>query len=362
MEPGFDPISTRATSRCTLRSIGRLPSCSSIRWFLRLHRNDAHAAQHGVTSYSARARSLARSCWVQSGVSKGRETLMGRHEGPSLDEDSEPNSKSPSTSENGKARRWPKVLAWTGGLLTPVIVAALTPAGPWLVDQTKFALGIPPFTVTVNFDTGLTCPAWVVPKTIEAVPVPSSPIAFDEGWAAAASGADADTTAVRITLQGSSDNAVDVQDVKVRTLNRAKPSGVVVGGGPNCGAGLTPRHYHLDLDATHVTAVAQAGTTVAVDPNDASIQSRVPMPAVPFPYVISTKDLEEIDMTADTHTCWCEWVLELSWSASGHAGTTEITADGVTPHGRPFRTSASTGLPQYQYTGATGHWTPGPAH
>ncbi|HEY3482963.1 MAG TPA: transcriptional regulator, partial [Streptomyces sp.] len=110
------------------------------------------------------------------------------------------------------------------------------------------------------------------------------------------------------------------------------------------GSDMTPRHFAVDLDKDRPVA----RTVPAVDRG-------ARQPAVTMPYRVSTRDPEELLVSATTAGCDCRWYLELDWSSQGRTGTVRID-----DHGRPFRTSAITGLPHYWYgmVGDRRQWTP----
>ncbi|GAA1422103.1 hypothetical protein GCM10009601_23010 [Streptomyces thermospinosisporus] len=172
--------------------------------------------------------------------------------------------------------------------------------------------------------------------------VPPPPAAQDApAWAAAQGAVHGGKTRVEVSVQGKSEAAVVLTALRVRVAGRSKPvAGNAYGMDQGCGGALTPRYFDVDLDKDRPIARAVAG-------NDAG----TPIPAVRLPYRVSSKEPEVLLVTARTGTCDCRWYLELDWSSQGRTGTVRID-----DHGRPFRTSAITGLPHYEYDTLNRRW------
>jgi hypothetical protein len=151
---------------------------------------------------------------------------------------------------------------------------------------------------------------------------------------------------VRITVQGRSpSDAVVLQALHVRVVGRAAPrpwNAYRMDNG--CGGAVTPRHFAVDLDRPRPLARP-------VDGLDASGAEVRRIPAVSFPYKVTSSDPEELLVSARTAGCDCRWYLELEWSAGARTGTARIT-DG----GKPFRTSGTRGRPTYVHDSAEGRW------
>ncbi|GAA0655738.1 hypothetical protein GCM10009535_38310 [Streptomyces thermocarboxydovorans] len=172
--------------------------------------------------------------------------------------------------------------------------------------------------------------------------VPPPPAAQDApAWAAAQGAVHGGKTRVEVSVQGKSEAAVVLTALRVRVAGRSKPvAGNAYGMDQGCGGALTPRYFDVDLDKDRPIARAVAG-------NDAG----TPIPAVRLPYRVSSKEPEVLLVTARTGTCDCRWYLELDWSSQGRTGTVRID-----DRGRPFRTSAITGLPHYEYDTLNRRW------
>ncbi|WP_314616186.1 helix-turn-helix domain-containing protein [Streptomyces stackebrandtii] len=169
-------------------------------------------------------------------------------------------------------------------------------------------------------------------------------------WAGAKRAVHGGETRVRISLQGRSpSSAVVLQALHVRVVGRAQPlpwTAYRMGGG--CGGAVTPRHFAVDLDRPRPLARP-------VDGYDASGAEGRTIPAVSFPYAVTSADPEELLVTARTAGCDCRWYLELAWSSEGRSGTVRI-GDG---EGKPFRTSGIKGSPVHEYDPVGRRWITG---
>ncbi|WP_063886140.1 helix-turn-helix transcriptional regulator [Streptomyces sp. Root63] len=173
------------------------------------------------------------------------------------------------------------------------------------------------------------------------------PVAADSGaWAGMHGAVHGGEALVRITVQGRSpSDAVILHALHVRLVDRAAPlpwNAYQMDNG--CGGAVTPRHFAVDLDRPRPLARP-------VDGLDASGAEVRKIPAVSFPYKVTSSDPEELLVSARTAGCDCRWYLELEWSAGGRTGTVRIT-DG----GKPFRTSGTRGRPAYVHDSAEGRW------
>ncbi|MGW4233343.1 helix-turn-helix domain-containing protein [Streptomyces sp. NPDC004980] len=186
---------------------------------------------------------------------------------------------------------------------------------------------------------------YLVDRAPRAVALP--PVAADSGaWAGTHGAVHGGEALVRITVQGRSpSDAVVLHALHVRVVDRAAPlpwNAYRMDNG--CGGAVTPRHFAVDLDRPRPLARP-------VDGLDASGAEVRKIPAVSFPYKVTSSDPEELLVSARTAGCDCRWYLELEWSAGGRTGTVRIT-DG----GKPFRTSGTRGRPAYVHDSAEGRW------
>ncbi|WP_426501759.1 helix-turn-helix domain-containing protein [Streptomyces sp. D54] len=186
---------------------------------------------------------------------------------------------------------------------------------------------------------------YLVDRAPRAVAQP--PIAADSGaWAGTHGAVHGGEALVRITVQGRSpSDAVVLHALHVRVVDRAAPlpwNAYRMDNG--CGGAVTPRHFAVDLDRPRPLARS-------VDGFDASGAEVRKIPAVSFPYKVTSSDPEELLVSARTAGCDCRWYLELEWSAGGRTGTVRIT-DG----GKSFRTSGARGRPAYVHDSVEGRW------
>nr|WP_203187524.1 helix-turn-helix transcriptional regulator [Streptomyces pratensis] len=186
---------------------------------------------------------------------------------------------------------------------------------------------------------------YLVDRAPRAVAPP--PVAADSGaWAGTHGAVHGGEALVRITVQGRSpSDAVVLHALHVRVVDRAAPlpwNAYRMDNG--CGGAVTPRHFAVDLDRPRPLARP-------VDGLDASGAEVRKIPAVSFPYKVTSSDPEELLVSARTAGCDCRWYLELEWSAGGRTGTVRIT-DG----GKPFRTSGTRERPAYVHDSAEGRW------
>ncbi|MEV7286263.1 helix-turn-helix transcriptional regulator [Streptomyces sp. NPDC093252] len=174
--------------------------------------------------------------------------------------------------------------------------------------------------------------------------VPPPPAAQDaRAWASAQGAVHGKDTNVRITVQGTSETAVVLEALRVRVVGRAEPvKGTSYAMDQGCGGSITPRYFDVDLDRDRPIARSVPGSDEGTE-----------IPAVKLPYRVSSTDPEVLEVTARTVGCACDWYLELDWSSQGRTGTVRID-DG----GRPFRTSATTGLDRYVYDTLDRRWVP----
>ncbi|MEU6084126.1 helix-turn-helix domain-containing protein [Streptomyces sp. NPDC047108] len=179
--------------------------------------------------------------------------------------------------------------------------------------------------------------------------VPPPPVEQDAPtWASAQRAVHGATTNVEVTLQGTSSEAVVLQELHVRVVSRDRPlawSSFAMENG--CGGALTPAAFAVDLDASRPLARPTDGYDGVSDK---------PLPAVRLPYRVSATDPLVLLVNARTAGCSCRWFLELDWTSRGRKGTVRID-DG----GRPFRTSSVKGRPEYGYALDTRTWTRAPS-
>ncbi|MFD5412710.1 helix-turn-helix domain-containing protein [Streptomyces nojiriensis] len=172
--------------------------------------------------------------------------------------------------------------------------------------------------------------------------VPPPPVEADApAWAAAQRAVHAGTQIVEVTLHGTGEGAVVLEDLEVRVAARRKPPAWnVYQMSQGCGGGLTPAAFAVNLDAPRPLARPVAG-------NDGG--STLPAPA--FPLRVSAAEPAVLRVEAATTGCDCDWFLDLRWTGPSGSGTLRIDEGG-----RPLRTSAASGRPVYGYAPEQGRW------
>ncbi|WP_327734904.1 helix-turn-helix domain-containing protein [Streptomyces nojiriensis] len=172
--------------------------------------------------------------------------------------------------------------------------------------------------------------------------VPPPPVEADApAWAAAQRAVHAGTQIVEVTLHGTGEGAVVLEDLEVRVAARRKPPAWnVYQMSQGCGGGLTPAAFAVNLDAPRPLARPVAG-------NDGA--STLPAPA--FPLRVSAAEPAVLRVEAATTGCDCDWFLDLRWTGPSGSGTLRIDEGG-----RPLRTSAASGRPVYGYALEQGRW------
>ncbi|MFG2486705.1 helix-turn-helix domain-containing protein [Streptomyces virginiae] len=160
-------------------------------------------------------------------------------------------------------------------------------------------------------------------------------------WASAQGAVHAGSQIVEVTLHGTGEGAVVLEDLEVRVAARRKPPAWnVYQMSQGCGGGLTPAAFAVNLDAPRPLARPVAG-------NDGGN----PLPAPAFPLRVSASEPVVLRVEAATTGCDCDWSLDLRWTGPSGSGTLRID-DG----GRSLRTSAATGRPVYGYALEQGRW------
>ncbi|MFF8296913.1 helix-turn-helix domain-containing protein [Streptomyces globisporus] len=161
------------------------------------------------------------------------------------------------------------------------------------------------------------------------------------GWAESYGGVDAGNMLLQLTVQGTSREAVVLKGMNVRVVSRKAPlpwSAYLMGNG--CGSGITPQTFAANLDAGHPTLRAVPGT-----------QGDIEVPAVDFPYKVSSEDVEVFNLDMKAVGYDVTWYLELEWSSGGKEGTLRID-----DRGKPFRLSGMKGRPEYVHGGPGYGW------
>ncbi|MFE7774446.1 helix-turn-helix domain-containing protein [Streptomyces sp. NPDC057445] len=175
--------------------------------------------------------------------------------------------------------------------------------------------------------------------------VPPPPAPQDtRRWARALGGVSAGDMALQLTVTGNTDEAVVITALNVRVVGQKAPlPWQAYSMGEGCGSGVTPRTFDIDLDRAHPLAkpvAGQDGDTV--------------VPAKDFPYKVSTRDPQVLNLDVHTEGHEVTWYLELAWSSGDRRGVVRVD-DG----GTPFRTSALEGRKSYSYWPDKDEWVTG---
>ncbi|CAL9381553.1 hypothetical protein SUDANB106_01080 [Streptomyces sp. enrichment culture] len=177
--------------------------------------------------------------------------------------------------------------------------------------------------------------------------VPPPPVEQDAaGWARSLGAVHGGETIVEATVYGAGAAPVVIEALHVRvTARRTPPARSVFAMNDGCGGSLTPAAFSVDLDAPRPQAKP-------VDGYDG--EGGRPLPATRLPYRVTADDPLALRVEARTEGCDCDWYIEVEWSGGGGGGTLRID-DG----GRPFRTGAVRGRPEYRWALETGTWERG---
>ncbi|PTM86994.1 helix-turn-helix domain-containing protein [Streptomyces sp. VMFN-G11Ma] len=258
----------------------------------------------------------ARSAGVASATNDSKLNGKGRTGSPS------PSHASPSASSSttGRAKETAKGSGAAGA--SPSTTAAEPAAGT-------------PLTVTTQpYSWETPCSQhYLIDKPPAAVGPP--PVAEEAtAWVAASGGVSAGEQYVTLTVQGSGKETVVLNSLAVRSAGRSAPlpwNDYTMGVG--CGGGVETRSFRVDLDSARPTVVPRSGQRN-------------------FPFKVSESDPEVFYIKADTSAYDASWYLELNWSSGSRHGTVRIDN-----RGRPFRTSANTGRPAYEFIPGGNAWT-----
>ncbi|MQA88178.1 MAG: hypothetical protein GEV03_27050 [Streptosporangiales bacterium] len=236
---------------------------------------------------------------------------------------------------NKARRRKVKAAAWAIGtaVLVAVITDALTGIGTAGL-RAIWARVTNAEPVVVHSEVFLhECHAWVIPGGGPGhQPMPREVTQSEENyrsWIREHDAVQGHATTVGLTIRGGSSNAVVLQELRVRVLERRKPAqGTEVSKRCEGGDGVDPRLYQVDLDADHPV------------PRPVRAESADEEAPVTFPYRVTHRDPEVIRVEASTANCYCRWQLELVY-VDGEQERVKVIDD----NGRPFRTTALPATP-----------------
>ncbi|MFJ4826486.1 helix-turn-helix domain-containing protein [Streptomyces bacillaris] len=204
-------------------------------------------------------------------------------------------------------------------------------------------LGAPPAVTISSYNWDEPCGQFYLldrgPKGVSPPPPPQD----RRAWAESYGGVDAGNMLLQLTVQGTSREAVVLKGLYVRVLSRKAPlpwSAYLMGNG--CGSGIAPQTFASDLDTRHPIITPVPGT-----------QGDRTIPARPFPFKVTSEDVEVFNLDMKAVGYDVTWYLELKWSSGGREGTLRID-----DHGKPFRTSGMRGRPAYTYGNDEVKWEP----
>lgn len=228
----------------------------------------------------------------------------------------------------------------TTGSATPS-TSASRPASAEAGGEPKISTGRPPTVSISSYNWEEPCGQYyLLDEPAANVPPPPEP-RDTRGWARALGGVDGGQMKIELTVQGTSEQAVVLNDLSVHVLGRRAPlkrSAFSMGEG--CGSGIEPQSFDVGLDNSRPTLTPVAGK-----------QGDKKVPAKDFPFRVSSNDVEVFDLDAHVEGHDVTWYLELEWSSGGQTGTMRID-DG----GQPFRTSSIAGRPAYRYNRDSLKW------
>lgn len=153
-------------------------------------------------------------------------------------------------------------------------------------------------------------------------------------WVRAMGGVQAAGGFVEVTLQGTGKDTVVLERVDVDVQRKSAPlKWNSYQSGNGCGGPVGTKSFGVDLDAAQPTAVPKSGQRS-------------------FPYKVSESDPEVFYFEIDTENYDVQWSLNLQWSSGGRSGVLRIN-----DAGRPFRTSADEGRPEYKWPNGATKWS-----
>ncbi|MFD9885175.1 helix-turn-helix domain-containing protein [Streptomyces alboflavus] len=153
-------------------------------------------------------------------------------------------------------------------------------------------------------------------------------------WVRAMGGVQAAGGFVEITLQGTGEDTVVLERLDVDVRSKSAPlKWNSYQSGNGCGGPVGIKSFDVDLDRAQPTAVPKSGQRN-------------------FPYKVSESDPEVFYIEVGTKNYDALWSLNLQWSSGGRSGVLRID-DG----GKPFRTSADRGRPEYKWPIGATKWS-----
>jgi hypothetical protein len=234
---------------------------------------------------------------------------------------------------------------WVAGILAAaaatVLAGLLTGTVQDLLEPDEGKPEQVPFTTSTEVVDFNCESSWWVPHAPSEIAFEESIIVDPPQWPAydlAEGGAPASTSSVILTVQGRTETAVVLTDLKVRVVERRPvPTGNVLD--DPCGDVGTFRSMSVDLDAEPPRVEAEFDKDI-LDLYRENVPPAERRP-IRFPYQVRASAPETFWIFASTADCDCDWVVDLSWQSGGRSGT-EVIDDG----GDPFRTVSEAGAAQ----------------
>lgn len=153
-------------------------------------------------------------------------------------------------------------------------------------------------------------------------------------WSGAYGAVSSDEQQIALTVQGRERETIVLEALHVRVVAKGAPlawNDYAMGVG--CGGDVATKSFDIDLDRGSPTVTAKNGQR-------------------DFPYKVSATDPEVFYVTVHTKAHDVRWDLTLDWSAAdGRRGTVKVDNKG-----KPFRTSAGSARPGYDYPLGGGEW------
>ena len=236
------------------------------------------------------------------------------------------NSNDQSDPRKGLLRRHKGIWTAVSGVLAALVVAWLTPMGPWLWGK-----WFPPDTVSVSisYPRGQ-CSSFIVPENSDA-PSSGSAVGTPE-WAAGNGAAQADpfypgkgTGLVLVTISAKDSRPVTVTSLEFNVIEK-KPGPLRGRYVENpCGEETVARYAEVDLDADPPQITASSAEVVSWgDYNVTPLR---------FPYKVTDEESENLLLIGSTGG-YVEWTATIGWSDGEDSGQVTVDNDG-----EPLRTS-----------------------
>ncbi len=162
---------------------------------------------------------------------------------------------------------------------------------------------------------------WIFRKPPNAIPIPN-PGEMDFTWAHSVGGIDLNETFLKLSLQGTSSDAVNIQSMRVIEVSRTPADADTIVLDHPCGGSTNVRNFTIILNDSPPRVSYNNGMA--------------------FAFTVSNSEIEQFDIKAafdPRAACDCivNWKLAVEWSSMGQRHTTIIDNDGS-----PFQTATLT--------------------